>query len=186
MTSWSLASAAEACGGVVLVVPAGLVDGEYPGATSVVAGGAERADSVRAGLAVVPSDVEYVLVHDAARPLATVGLFTRVIEALGDSEYDAVVPVLEVTDTLKQVDGARITGTIDRSRVVATQTPQGFRAAALRAAHASGGDATDDAALVERLGGSVGTVAGESRNLKITRPEDLVVADALWSARGEA
>ena len=95
---------------------------------------------------------------------------------------DAAVPGVPVTDTLKRVDGERVVDTVDRGQLVAVQTPQAFRASALRAAHASGDDATDDAALVEAAGGTVVVVAGEPRNLKITTPDDLLVAVALLGA----
>ena len=92
---------------------------------------------------------------------------------------DGAVPGLAVTDTLKRVDDVRVTSTVDRVGLVAVQTPQAFRADILRAAHASGADATDDAALVEELGGSVVVVPGDPRNLKVTGPADLMIAAAL-------
>jgi 2-C-methyl-D-erythritol 4-phosphate cytidylyltransferase len=115
-----------------------------------------------------------VLVHDGARPLADTALFSRVIAAVR-AGADAVVPVVPVVDTIRSLDG----GAVDRSRLVAVQTPQGFRAEALRAAHRGGGEATDDATLVEAIGGKVVLVDGDRRNLKITEPDDLVVARAL-------
>lgn len=149
-----------------------------PDGVTVVAGGATRADSVRAGLAVVPDDADCVLVHDAARPLATRALFDRVIAAVADGA-EAVVPAVAVTDTIRHRSG----GVIDRTDLVAVQTPQGFPASTLRAAHRDGVDATDDAGLVERAGGRVRVIDGESTNLKITRPVDLVVAEALLRER---
>ena len=138
-----------------------------------VAGGATRSDSVRAGLAAVPSAATIVCVHDAARPLATPELFAAVIDAVRGGA-DAVVPAVAVTDTIKVVDGdGAVVDTPDRATLVAVQTPQAFRADALRRAHAGGGDGTDDAALVERLGGRVVTVPGEPWNRKITDPDDL-------------
>ena len=92
---------------------------------------------------------------------------------------DGAVPGLAVTDTLKRVDDVRVTSTVDRVGLVAVQTPQAFRADALRDAHASGADATDDAALVEELGGKVVVVPGDPRNLKVTGPADLMIAAAL-------
>ncbi|MCZ7528138.1 MAG: 2-C-methyl-D-erythritol 4-phosphate cytidylyltransferase [Acidimicrobiia bacterium] len=169
--------AGAACDGVVLVLPAGAVwDG--PGVTAVVEGGPTRSASVRAGLAAVPDRVAVVVVHDAARPLASPDLFSAVIEAVR-AGADAAVPGLPVPDTLKRVVGDRVVETVGRDDLVAVQTPQAFRAAALRSAHATGADATDDAALVEAAGGSVVVVPGDPRNLKVTGPRDLLVAEAL-------
>jgi len=139
-----------------------------------VVGGATRSASVASGLDAVPADAAVVLVHDAARPLASAGLYRRVIEAVR-SGADAVVPAVAVVDTIRSLGG----GTVDRDRLRAVQTPQGFRAGTLRAAHRAGGDATDDATLVEAVGGSVELVDGERTNLKITEPSDLDVAEAL-------
>ncbi len=94
---------------------------------------------------------------------------------------DGAVPAVAVADTLKRVTGTRVVGTVDRAELVAIQTPQAFVADALRAAHADGGEATDDAALLEASGRTVVTVPGDPRNLKLTRPEDLSVAEALLS-----
>lgn len=164
---------------VVLVVPDEVTTrADLPGDV-VVAGGASRSASVRAGLAVVPQDVEHVVVHDGARPLTSPDLVRRVIDGL--ERAPAVVPVLPVTDTLRLVDG----GAVDRSAFVAVQTPQGFLRATLDRAHAAGDDATDDASLVDSLGETVLHVLGEVSNLKITEPADLVVARALV-ASGEA
>jgi len=118
------------------------------------------------------------VVHDAARPLATRALFDAVITAVRGGA-DGAVPGLAVTDTLKRVDDVRVTATVDRVGLVAVQTPQAFRADVLREAHASGADATDDAALVEELGGTVVVVPGDPRNLKVTGPADLMIAAAL-------
>ncbi len=161
---------------VVLVVPAGY-DGDGEGADLVCEGGATRSASVRAGLAHV-GEVEVVVVHDAARPWAAPALFSEVVAAVR-AGADGAVPGLEVTDTLKRVarrDGVRVVeGTVARESLVAVQTPQAFRTAALVAAHAAGAEASDDAALVEATGGRVVVVAGDPTNRKITRPEDLVV-----------
>ncbi len=148
------------------------------------AGGARRQDSVANGLALVPEDAPFVLVHDAARPFFTEALCVRLIEAL-EGGADAAVPGIAVTDTIKSVDGAAlVTGTPPRASLRAVQTPQAFRTPALRAAHArnhADGDAdvTDDAALMELAGRPVLVVPGEERNIKITRPCDL---DRLESA----
>jgi 2-C-methyl-D-erythritol 4-phosphate cytidylyltransferase len=180
----ALAVALDACDGVVLVLTdPDAWDSARPDA--VVAGGATRAESVRAGLAAVPADAEVVVVHDAARPLAGIDLYRAVIDAVR-AGADGAIPGLPVADTLKRVDvdadasgPGVIVGTVDRDGLVAAQTPQAFRADVLRAAHASGGDATDDAALVEAHGGKVVVVPGDPRNLKLTGPRDLAVAEAL-------
>jgi 2-C-methyl-D-erythritol 4-phosphate cytidylyltransferase len=199
VASWSVRAAGAVADGVVLVVPlaaadaAGGVDGiPQPGtvgdaafgATTVVTGGATRADSVRAGLAAVPEDAAVVVVHDAARPLARAELFAAVVDAVRSGEVDGAVPVMAVADTLKRVDGTRVVATLDRDDLVAVQTPQAFHAPALRAAHEGGGDATDDAGLLEAAGAPVGTVPGDPRNLKLTRPEDLALAEALLGESG--
>ena len=168
---WSLDTCRAACDGVVLVVPPERV-AESEAADVVVAGGASRADSVRAGLAAVPEEADVIVVHDAARPRASAALFAAVIDAVRGGA-DGAVPALPVTDTVKRVDGDTVVETLDRSTLVAVQTPQGFRAEMLRKAHASGADATDDAALVEQAGGRVVVVPGEPGNGKITHPSDL-------------
>ena len=163
----SVAVARAASDGVVVVVPPD--DAEREGA---VAGGATRSDSVRAGLAAVPADATIICVHDAARPLASIELYRRAIAAVR-AGADAAIPALAVADTIKVVDRDLVVSTPDRASLVAVQTPQAFRAGVLRAAHEGGGDATDDAALVEGLGGVVVVVAGEATNRKITVPDDL-------------
>ena len=161
--------AVEACrphsAGVVLVLPAEAARPAAPqhGADIVVAGGESRAASVRRGLAAVPDEAEVVLVHDAARPLTTPAIFEAVLGALAEEGVDGAVPGVPVHDTIKQVDSCQtVTATLDRTTLVAVQTPQGFRAAALRRAHAADGTdgATDDAVLVEAIGGRVRVVPG--------------------------
>jgi 2-C-methyl-D-erythritol 4-phosphate cytidylyltransferase len=178
VAGWAVSACRPFSGGVVLVVPPGAR--ESYGADVVVEGGATRADSVRQGLAAVPADAEVILVHDAARPLASPALFRAVIAALAQGEADAAVPGVAVSDTIKEVDARHhVVGTFDRSTLVAVQTPQAFRADTLRRAHAGGADATDDAALVEALGGRVRVVPGEPHNMKITTPDDLRAASRL-------
>ena len=177
------AGAAAWAEGVVAVIPAGsarqpglrdrLVDLVRPAAARVVAGGASRSESVRRGLDAVPGDAEVVLVHDGARPLASADLYRRVVAAVR-AGADAVVPTVPVSDSLRRRGSA-----VDRAEFAAVQTPQGFRAAALRAAHAAGASATDDATLVEAAGGRVVEVEGEPGNIKITNPADLQMAAAL-------
>ena len=170
---WAVAAASDASDGVVLVLPAANVDRSNP---LEVAGGATRSESVRNGLAAVPENATVVCVHDAARPFASSRVFAAVINAVAGGA-DAAVPGVPVVDTIKVVaaDGT-VMSTPDRSTLVAVQTPQAFRAASLRAAHAAGAEGTDDAALVEQLGGRVVVVPGEPRNRKITEPDDLAWA----------
>lgn len=175
---------------VVVVVPAELVDAATsmlsplpgdslpPAPVQVVVGGAERTDSVRAGIAAAPDAGAY-LVHDAARALTPPELIARVAAELHTGSQ-AVVPALPVVDTVKSVDDAGVvTGTPDRARLRAIQTPQGFAGDLLRRAYATELAATDDAGLVERLGGTVTTVPGDPLAFKITTPLDLRLAEAL-------
>lgn len=173
----------------------------------VVAGGSERADSVSAGLGAVAASAQAVLVHDAARPLASSDLLTRVLCEV-EAGAEAVVPVLPVVDTVRLssgsesrgpregadgVAGAGLGDVVDRDRLRRVQTPQGFSAAALRRAHGerirsvapgtgAAGAATDDASLVEALGIPVIAVPGEERALKITTPDDLALVRAFAGA----
>jgi 2-C-methyl-D-erythritol 4-phosphate cytidylyltransferase len=181
----SLATARAAADHVVVVLaPGDEAEGEAlveSGAADVaVIGGAERADSVRAALAVVDPEAAVIVVHDAARPLASAELHQAVVAAV-HAGADGVIPGVPVSDTVKRVTRDEHG---DRSQLVAVQTPQAFRADLLRAAHAEGADATDDAALVEAVGGRVVVVPGEATNLKITGPHDLSVATALLRALG--
>jgi 2-C-methyl-D-erythritol 4-phosphate cytidylyltransferase len=171
---WALRSAAEHADGVVLVVPADAVDDAEPLASVVVAGGASRSASVRAGLAAVPVDAETIVVQDAARPVPMPGIWERVLAAVA-AGADAAVPAVSLSDTLREVGG----GTVDRSRFVAVQTPQAFRAGMLRDAHAAAREGTDDASLVEAAGGRVVLVDGDPANIKITTPIDLSLAELL-------
>ena len=173
----SVAVARAVSDGVVVVVPAADSVSER-----AVAGGATRSESVRCGLAQVPQDATIVCVHDAARPFASIQLYESVIAAICDGA-DGAIPGIGVSDTIKVVaEGGAVIATPERSSLRAVQTPQAFRAAILRSAHASGGEGTDDAALVESLGGSVIVVAGEVDNRKITHPEDLDWARAMVGA----
>jgi 2-C-methyl-D-erythritol 4-phosphate cytidylyltransferase len=203
VAAWSVSAARTVADGVVLVVPdpsggarrpdddgeshapadgGADVDARGFGADFVVTGGPSRADSVRAGLAAVPDDATVIIVHDAARPLASPALFAAVVGAVGDGGAEGAIPVLAVSDTLKRTSGDLVGSTVDRDGLVTVQTPQAFAAATLRAAHRSGGQATDDAGLLEQLGAPVRTVPGEPWNLKLTRPEDLDIAEALRGA----
>lgn len=170
---WSLEAAREVSAGVVVVLPAA-----YAATEGGVAGGETRSESVRCGLAAVPKDATIICVHDAARPFATEHLFREVIAQVHKGA-DGAVPALAVTDTIKQVDAQNIVvNTPDRSSLVAVQTPQAFRAEVLRAAHASSGEGSDDATLVEMLGKRVVVVAGELLNRKLTAVNDLEWARA--------
>ena len=172
----SVVTALSVSAGVVVVLPNANLGTELPDRCTVVAGGATRSESVRAGLAKVPSDASIVCVHDAARPLASRELFTRVIEAV-NAGADGAVPGLAVADTIKEVNEVgEVQRTLPRQRLVAVQTPQAFSAPKLRAAHAAGGEGTDDAEIVERAGGRIVTVNGEVRARKITLPDDLAWA----------
>jgi len=192
VVTWSVRAAGSVADGIVLVVPApdvhnateglpiaGATGDAALGASVVVTGGATRGASVRAGLEAVPGDAGLIVVHDAARPLAAPGLFRAVVDAVRSGRVDGAVPVIPVADTLKRVADGRVVATVDRDGLVAIQTPQAFEASALRAAHAGGPEATDDAGLLEAAGWTVGTVEGDPRNLKLTRPEDLALAEAL-------
>jgi len=193
VVSWAVASARAVATGVVVVVPAG---SEIPpdadiGGDVVVEGGPTRSASVRRGLEAVPETADIVVVHDAARPLATPALFRAVLDPLTDGAGTTpagVVCAVPVADTLKRLaeDGVTVAATVERSQLVSVQTPQAFRAAVLRRAHAGSGEATDDAALVERLGGVVRVVPGERGNVKLTVPEDLALAEELLAARVRA
>lgn len=173
----AVTTATAVCDHVVVVLPP-REQWTGPPVTGVAVGGATRSASVRAGLASVDADADIVVVHDAARPLASAELFSAVVDAVRGGA-DAAVPGVPLPDTVKRVVGDRITATVPRDDLVAVQTPQAFRSSVLRSAHADGGDATDDAALVEDAGGIVVLVAGDPRNIKITANADLAVALAL-------
>ena len=176
---WALEAARAVSEGVVLVLPREHAWPDEPGVDAVVPGGATRSESVRAGLGAVPPEADVVVVHDAARPLAPVSLFEAVLAAV-EAGADAAIPGLPVADTIKRVaDGEAVVETLDRDELVAVQTPQAFRAHALRAAHRDEPEATDDAALVEAGGGKVVCVPGDSRAAKLTTQEDLLLARAM-------
>jgi len=155
---------------------------------AVVAGGEARQESVRLALEAVPDEVETVVVHDAARCLASPGLFSSVIAALTDA--DGAIPVVPIRDTVKRVRDGVVSGTEAREELVAAQTPQAFRARTLRDVHvqaaAEGLAFTDDAGMLEWAGYRVAVVPGEETNLKVTTPTDLVLAEALAARRTPA
>ena len=150
-----------------------------------VLGGADRVDSVRAGLAAVGAQPEAVLIHDAARPFVTAAHVDALLAALGSTEGAA--PALAVSDTLKRADSDRIvTTTADRAGLWRAQTPQAFRYASIAAAYEvwpKGETPTDDAAVLERAGGRVTLTAGDPMLMKLTYPEDFPMAEALAGAQ---
>ncbi|MCX5198743.1 2-C-methyl-D-erythritol 4-phosphate cytidylyltransferase [Streptomyces sp. NBC_00249] len=158
----------------------------------VVPGGDTRQESVRAGLDALPADITSVLIHDAARPLVPVDTVDSVVEAVRDGA-PAVVPALPLADTVKEVEPGRpgepepVVATPERARLRAVQTPQGFDLATLLSAHeaiaVAGEGATDDAGMVERTGVTVMVVPGHEEAFKVTRPLDLVLAEAVLARR---
>jgi 2-C-methyl-D-erythritol 4-phosphate cytidylyltransferase/2-C-methyl-D-erythritol 2,4-cyclodiphosphate synthase len=169
---------------IVITAPAGF-ESEFRkivgDSAKVITGGVLRSDSVNLAIGSLSPTVEYVLVHDAARGLATSELAERVLKELIAGE-SAVVPALAVIDTIKEVDQTGyIRNTPNRSSLRAIQTPQGFALSVLKRAHEASEDATDDAALVEALGIKVKTIPGESLAMKVTNPEDVAVAISLLS-----
>lgn len=182
IVDWAVDEAEKHSAGVVVVLPAGQAVGE-----GQVEGGNTRSESVRRGLAAVPSEATIICVHDAARPFASPAVFQRVISAVVDGA-DAAVPGIPVVDTIKQVNESNVVvSTPRRETLRAVQTPQAFRAESLRRAHATGGESTDDAALIEKQNGEVVVVEGEVVNRKITTREDLewAVAHAHHLLEGE-
>jgi 2-C-methyl-D-erythritol 4-phosphate cytidylyltransferase len=174
----------------VVAAPPAEVDAAKRAASSLkllaaTAGGETRQASVRAALDAVPEPFDAVVCHDVARPFAGPELFDRAVTAL--EEADGAVPAIALADTVKLVAGAVVRETLPRDRVVAVQTPQAFRRPALEEAHRAalrdGLEATDDAALLERSGFRVVTVAGDPSNRKITVPEDLQWAEAVVRER---
>lgn len=152
----------------------------------VVAGGAERFDSVRCGLEALTGDPELIAVQDGVRPLGTAEMIRRVVRAA--AEHGAAIPVVEPVDSFRETDSAGNSHPVDRSRLRCVQTPQVFRADVLRNAYAAEFRPafTDDASVVEAAGHPVYLVPGERGNIKLTAPEDFIVAEALLTAREEA
>lgn len=163
-------------------VRAMLEEHQVPKIGAVVSGGRERQDSVRNGLRALLPETEVVSVHDAARPLVTVEEVEEVLTAARES--GAATLGVPVKDTIKRVAHGSVAETLDRSQLFAVHTPQAFRRDWLEEAHArsleQGGHGTDDASLVEWAGYPVRMITGRYTNLKITTPEDLVIAEALW------
>jgi 2-C-methyl-D-erythritol 4-phosphate cytidylyltransferase len=189
MLEWSVAAlqAVPEVKRIVVALPASDL-AAAPAGTHAVAGGAARSQSVRAALAAAGAG-DPVIVHDAARPLATTELFQLALDELERSGADAVVAAAQVSDTIKEValDGRTVLRTLERGRLWAVQTPQVFRRVALERALEAPDEllasATDDAWLVERAGGVVHVVAGGPENIKITSPTDLRTAELLVAER---
>lgn len=173
---------------IIVTAPAGFEDKfkELLGdQVTVITGGVLRSDSIRIALAKIPNNYEFVLVHDAARAIASTELARNIVADLVKGEQ-AVIPALDVVDTIKEVDAnGYVRSTPDRSTLRAVQTPQGFVKSVLAHAHSSAEDATDDAALVEAIGVKVKVIAGEERALKITNPSDLTRAIQLLLPNSE-
>ncbi len=190
MVEWSVETL-RAMSGVHRIVVACPPDepGCAPPGTIGVPGGAVRSESVRLALSAA-GEGDPVIVHDAARPLASAALFERALAALQDSDADAVIAAVPVSDTIKELrpDGPAVARTLDRSRLWAVQTPQVFRRRALEQALSAASArtlavATDDAWLIEQSGGLVHVVAGETENIKVTTPTDLRIAEMLLAGR---
>jgi len=168
---------------IIIAAPAGY-EGEFrrvlPNPSiQIITGGKVRSESVANALKVLPNDIDFVLVHDAARAFTPIDVARRVLTALHEGEQ-AVVPAVDVVDTIKVVDSSGyVCATPDRDTLRAIQTPQGFTREVLVAAHATGRDATDDAALVATLGVRVKIVTGHALARKITTADDLVWAREL-------
>ena len=175
---WQRCANAFAEAGVTSVVVVGNVPHGIPG-------GARRRDSVLNGVLAVP-DADWVLIHDAARALVTPDLITAIMDRARSTEVRGVIPGVAVTDTIKRVEAGRVVETLDRSALIAVQTPQAFERASLVEAHAADPslDATDDAALVEHAFGTVDVVPGDPENIKITFPSDLEQARRIVRERG--
>jgi 2-C-methyl-D-erythritol 4-phosphate cytidylyltransferase len=180
------ARSALACpqvGALVVTAPVGFEDqarsllAGLGAPVTVITGGDSRQASVRTALTVVPSDTEFVLVHDAARPFVSPDLFSRVLEAVS-GEAAGALPVLPVTDTVKQVADGWVTATVARTELGLAQTPQAFRTDVLRESHEAlaAEELTDDAAVLERAGHRVRAIAGDPNNVKITTMLDLIAA----------
>ncbi len=171
---WSVDAMLSVCEQVVVVVPEEAASQLDRADVTIACGGQTRTESVRNGLAVLDGATTHVLVHDAARPLASPAVVGAVVSALTDGAAGAV-PVVPVTDTLRRRSG----GHVDRDDYVAVQTPQGFDLPTLRRANESGLDATDDASLLDLLNIGVVHTMGDPANIKITVPHDLALAEVL-------
>ncbi len=201
MLTHALLAAGQVAGGIVVVLPAqdarlrpapAAASAEFPAALGLpgtpgcpvvcVAGGEQRADSVRAALAAIPAEAGIIVVADSSHPLASPALYRRVVDAVRDGSADAALPGLALTEVIATVqDGVR-TGGLPRAGHVLAQTPQAFRADVLRAAHAAAPAVTEDSALVADHGARVVVVPGEERNIHVTTVQELEMARALARA----
>jgi 2-C-methyl-D-erythritol 4-phosphate cytidylyltransferase len=186
MLHWSVDAlrGVDAVTRIVIALPADALD-QAPEGTVSVAGGQFRSQSVKAALSAA-GEGDPVIVHDAARPLATAQLFARSLSELEQSGADAVIAARPVTETIKEAEGPVVLRTVDRARLWAVQTPQVFRRSALEAALADDellSRATDDAWLIEQRGGEVRVISSAEPNLKVTTPEDLRLAELLLGER---
>ena len=175
----AVANLSPVCELIIVTAPNGY-ESEYTkilgDQVTVITGGVLRSDSIRIAISKIPANYEYVLVHDAARALASTTLASSVLNQLIQGEQ-AVIPALDVIDTIKEVDSkGYVRNTLNRSSLKVIQTPQGFSRSILERAHQASEDATDDAALVEALGVAVKVIAGEDRAFKITTPSDIATA----------
>jgi len=186
--------ASHSIDGIVLVVPPGdegrvndevIVPYRFRKIIDIIPGGLERQDSVRLAVNNIKDVCEVVIIHDGARPFLGVELIERVLSAVDIT--GGAIAALPVTDTIKDVSSGIVNKTISRECLWAVQTPQAFRMDILREAHnralTDGFYGTDDAALVERLGGKVAVVDGSVENIKVTTPGDIIIGEALWKSR---
>lgn len=178
LVDWSVLALQPMCAGLVLVLSQG-DEWDDPRVDVVVAGGETRIESARRGLEAIPASAEYVLVHDAAHPLADQKLLESLISAVQEEGIDAALPVLPTRETVMRVGGDRVIETIPRDGLVVVQTPQAFRASVLRAAHEIGGQVSDDSVLVQRMGAAITLVTGDPRNIHITTTDELAMAERL-------
>lgn len=170
---------------LIIVLPdesrADEIKAQWPKVKAVVKGGKQRQDSVSRGLEAISPEMEIVLVHDGVRPLVSAELITRIIEAT--QKEGAAVPAVPIEDTVKMIDGEFIVRTVNREQLVRVQTPQGFKKNLLQRAFCQAQEdgyyASDEASLIERIGGRVKIIPGERKNIKITTPEDLKMAE-VW------
>ncbi len=164
-----------------LILPITSLTGPFPKVRAVVAGGKSRQESVHLGLNALSDKVKLAAVHDGARPLVTWQLIDRVVRAAGT--YGAAAPAIPVKDTIKVVEGRVVKSTPDRATLFAVQTPQVFDfdllRGALKKAEEDGTQVTDDCSAVENMGMAVKIVEGDERNLKVTTPMDLKIAEMM-------
>jgi 2-C-methyl-D-erythritol 4-phosphate cytidylyltransferase len=174
----SVRGVAPVAASVIVVVPEGF---EWDGDGVGVTGGATRADSVRSGLALVPEHATFLLVHDAAHPLASPALAARVVATVREGA-DGSVPVLAARETVAHTEGDTLGASVPRHGLVLVQMPHAFRTTVLRAAHANPVTASDDASLLQALGHRIVMVDGEAANIHVTTPSELALVDTIANA----